>query len=145
MSVLRRLTQFIERLRSALRSEEPRSARRASPTSFATAPVPDWHPGHRDAWNAFLRTPTGQVLMGRMRGLQGAVATRACADVFHTSHSAGTANGWHEALQWLESLASTKSISQLSGDIDGGQPDRNSANDKQASVRRDELLELYAP
>jgi hypothetical protein len=72
--------------------------------------APDWLPENRAHWNAFLNSPTGLVLMARLRAVQGQVATTACADAFHTQHSAGTANGWNECRQWLESLSRSSRV-----------------------------------
>jgi hypothetical protein len=53
----------------------------------------------------------------RMRAITSQVAVNACKDVFHTSHSAGVAQGWSEAQAWLESLSrSSRVIEDLAPD-----------------------------
>jgi hypothetical protein len=44
-----------------------------------------------------------------------ALADTASQDVFHTSHSAGAAKGFGEALQWLRSLSRTSRVIEESG------------------------------
>lgn len=79
--------------------------------------------------------------MARLTAVTNAVAAQACGDVFHTQHSAGTAHGWNECRQWLESLSRTSRVT----DAPPSQVNEaNNQTDKQASGR-DELLERYAP
>jgi hypothetical protein len=71
----------------------------------AQLPEADWSEEHRAHWAQFLSTPTGQAFLARWRVLEGLVATQSCKDVFHTAHSAGTANGWNQSRVWAESLS----------------------------------------
>lgn len=67
--------------------------------------APDWLPEHMVALKTFLFSPAGQVLVLRARAVQFELNTAACKDVFHTSHSAGTAKGFGDCLTWLTSLS----------------------------------------
>lgn len=75
------------------------------------------------ALNAFLGSPAGRVLMARGRAIQFHNAAQACADVFHTQHSAGAAKGFGECLDWIESLSRACRVEQESGPDTQGQTD----------------------
>lgn len=95
----------------------------APPKPLIAAPglAPDWLPEFQGAWQVFLREPAGQALMARMRSVSALVARKACADVFHTSHSAGVARGWDEATQWLESLSRTSDRAKNAESTEAGE------------------------
>jgi hypothetical protein len=84
--------------------------------------APDWDDTCRAQFRQFLGSPTGKTLLARMRAVAATVSARACADAFHTSHSAGTANGWNESILWLESLSRSSRVPEESGP-DTGQTD----------------------
>jgi hypothetical protein len=102
--------------------------------------TPDWTGEHQAALAIFLRQPAGQDLVRRWRAVAATVAAQACADVFHTSHSAGTAHGWHEALRWFESLSRTSCVTDENGRASTG-----AAETDNQSPGRNELVELFAP
>lgn len=81
-----------------------------SPSRKADNRSIDWLPEHRLAWSAFLGTPAGVVLRARFEGVVAEVTTQALKDPFHTTHSAGTANGWRECQAWLESLSRSSRV-----------------------------------
>lgn len=103
---MKRLIQWL--LYPARRSG--RAAKAVPPLPAAVAVAPDWLPRHQTAWKHFLESETGQVLWARYRAIHGQVAIEACKDQFHTSHAAGTANGWHECGQWLLSLSRSSRV-----------------------------------
>ena len=107
------------------------------------ASAPDWRPEHQTAWRTFLASPAGTTLRLRGRAIQFHTATQACQDVFHTSHSAGSAKGFGECLDWLDSLsrASTRSNDDsLSGGTEGSEK-TNDATPSGETV----LRELLSP
>src|SRR5947209_1899992 len=109
------LSRAAQALAASAKAEE-------SPAPAAAPNSREWRTAHRDGLYAFLfRTEAGMVLMHRFRAVAAQVSARSCADAFHTSHSAGTAHGWNEALAWLESLSRT------SRDIDVPSPEANQA------------------
>lgn len=57
------------------------------------------------ALRTFLAGPTGATLLRRGRAVHYDTAARACADLFHTQHSAGVAVGFGQCLDWLEKLS----------------------------------------
>lgn len=113
----------------------PQPAERAPERALPAAPTilaPDWLPGHQGSWNLFLRSPAGVVLMARLKAVAHQVSVVACKDSFHTSHSAGTANGWNEAVQWLESLSRSSRVIEDSTAEAVPQPGTESQNDTPA-------------
>jgi len=101
-----------------------------------------WTADHAADWWAYLKSPVGQDLLARGRKLAVAQSAIACADVFHTAHSAGTANGWNQAMTWLESLSRASRVNE---DPEPGRPQAEQATDADPSHERDELREHYAP
>lgn len=67
--------------------------------------APEWTAEHMMAMKFVLSQPMGQTMIARGRAIQFNLQTTACADVFHTQHSAGMAKGWGDCLNWLESLS----------------------------------------
>jgi hypothetical protein len=78
--------------------------------------------------------------MARYQVIEGAVATQACKDVFHTAHSAGTANGWNQARLWLESLSRSSRVTEDSTPDTQGVPQNDNPTPGETS-----LVELYSP
>jgi hypothetical protein len=126
----------------ALKSE----IRRPKAELIAAPVAVDWTEGHKLALATFLSSPVGLDLLMRGRAVAALLGAKACADVFHTSHSAGTAHGFNECLQWLESLSRSSRVIEETGDGSHGVtgPTTDSTTDKQA-FRREALLELLAP
>jgi hypothetical protein len=87
----------------------------ALPPIYQRFPVEEWTESDVSALRGFLGGPVGQKLLRRGRSMEAAVAVNACADAFHTSHSAGRAFGVSETLTWLESLTQIQ-ISRETGD-----------------------------
>lgn len=121
--------------RSSSRSYEP-----ADTASAARFLAPDWTEAHKLAWAHFLASQPGMDLMARARVVAMEVSQKACADAFHTSHSAGTAHGWNEALAWLESLSRTSRVND-----EAARPKNEPDPTDMQSPRRGELYELFAP
>jgi len=117
------------------------SSRRAAPARsdlpFCPGAAPDWLPEHRAQWHQFWHSPTGRVLLARGRAIHFETAARACADVFHTAHSAGAAQGFGEALAWLDSLSRSARAPAEASPADG-HPDTPPTGEP-------ELRELYSP
>lgn len=121
---MRWLWQALKNLSRSHHALTGRDSRLAKPLLKAPpTQAPDWGPESMVALRAFLGSPTGLVLMARGRSIQFRNATAACADVFHTSHSAGAAKGFGECLDWLESLSRSCSVTQASSSEDMEQND----------------------
>lgn len=116
------------------------SAEQTLPKLSAAPSAPDWLPENQAHWNHFIQSPTGRVLLTRGRAIEFHNATNACKDVFHTSHSAGVAHGFGEALNWLESLSRTSRVSEDS--LQEG-PTAQKANDT-SPTDESELRELLS-
>jgi hypothetical protein len=76
---------------------------------------PDWTTADVSALRGFFNTATGGKLLQRGRAMEYSMAVTACGDSMHTVHSAARAAGISDTLNWLESLASDKMLSRLTG------------------------------
>jgi hypothetical protein len=65
--------------------------------------APDWLPEFEQAWKVFLARDVGHALMERLRAIEYHVALAACKA--GSAHAAGSALGWTECRQWLESIS----------------------------------------
>jgi hypothetical protein len=142
---MRRLINWLRKLRVSEPVQPSLSPSRESRTGLPEADAA-WSDDHARAWEQFLSSEVGISFMARFKAVADGVSKEACADQFHTSHSAGTANGWHQARQWAASLANTSdSISRTSRAHDEAmaQP-QYEPTDSQAAGRA-ELVERYAP
>lgn len=74
----------------------------------------DWTGQEAMMLKTFLTSPTGILLMQRARWVEATNAINGAADVFHTQHSAGRSQGFSDAVNWLESLASDQLINAIS-------------------------------
>lgn len=112
-------------MRRLLRAFQRWFAPGATLPSLPAAPTaPDWNADDRAFWSQFLASKTGQTLLRRGRAIQCETQRTACADVFHTQHSAGAAKGFGECLDWLETLSRTSRVTEDSGP-ESGQTDTN--------------------
>lgn len=100
----------MKRLIQWLKARRKRAA--ATPPLLPAAPTaaPDWLPQHQAAFKRFLESEAGIVFWARYRAVTAAVAKNACADAFHTAHSAATAHGWHECGDWMLSLSRSSRV-----------------------------------
>jgi hypothetical protein len=90
MNLLRRIKVWIKRNRAApIRLPKPSL----------------WNEDDARVWAAFLNSATGRRLANRLENQVSQQHEAACADVFHTAHSAGVAVGFRECRHWLLSLS----------------------------------------
>ena len=143
--MMKRLLSWFKAILAAKPSKRAASSRNTQdlPPGGPHASAPDWTDDHAGMWEMFLRGPVGRDLLLRGKAVAAAVSARAVADQFHTSHSAGVAHGWNEAMTWLESLSRS---SRVIDEVPAGPPrEGQEANDTLSSKVRDELRELHAP
>jgi hypothetical protein len=131
---MRRALRSLKNFFAKFRRQEPRPL-------YGVTDAPDWMPEHRAAWQAFLNSPAGVVLMHRGRAIQFHNSTAACKDVFHTSHSAGTAHGFGECLDWLVGLSRTSRAPEVANP----QGEENAGTDTTRPEGETALRELMSP
>lgn len=112
------------------------------PVLLATGPVPQWTPDYQKAWVTFLASPTGMVLIERMRQVAGRNALTGAQDVMHPAHSAGRTAGFYDALLWLDSQARIEFEQNI--EISGASADQDATSAQQPSGEA-ALREHYSP
>lgn len=71
----------------------------------------DWSHDEAMYLRRFLETPTGKTFLARARKIEARTAVIGAHDLMHSAHSAGVTVGFGDCLNWIESLASDKMIS----------------------------------
>lgn len=111
---IRKLTNEVQALRFSF-SLAFSQQRSQSVEKGAPANVVGWQADNVLELRAFLKTPTGQLLMQRARAMEYNRSIANANDVMHTQHSAGVTVGINGTLNWIESLASDQVLQNLSG------------------------------
>lgn len=135
---------------------QPREVRREVPDFLPACPAaPDWSLEHQVVLNRFLATDAGDVFLARMRAVEADLARRMVQDVMHTSHSAGRAAGFGDAVKWVNSLRKanvpdeanefSERSSSASDDTLAGVAEGQQATDGRDPKGEDRLLERYSP
>lgn len=144
--LLRKISQFVPAC-----TVSRKRGRQFSDLLPAAPLAPDWTLEHQVVLNRFLGSEAGQVFWARMTAVESDLAKRMVKDVMHTSHSAGVAAGFGEAVKWVRSLrtANPETISGQSspvseGDL-AGRADGSEANDEQVPKGEESLLERLSP
>jgi hypothetical protein len=109
---------------------------------FPSGPVPQWTADHQKAWVTFLASPTGLVLLERMRAVAGKNAMLGAQDMMHAAHSGGRAAGFYDALLWLDSQARIEFEQSI--EISGASADQD-ATSAQPLHGEAALREHYSP
>lgn len=104
--------------------------------------APQWTADHQRAWVTFLASPTGMVLVERMRHVAGTNAINGAQDVMHSAHSAGRTAGFYDALLWLDSQARIEFEQNI--EISGADADQSATSAQQPSGEA-ALREHYSP
>lgn len=108
-----------------------RSVGPASPPCLFLRGVPEWREDDRARWLTFLNSETGKRFLLRAHAVLFENALQGCKDSITTTHSAGKAAGFAEAIEWMQSLSRSASD--------------KAENDAQTPEGEPSLRELLAP